>query len=340
MKILMIIPSPLSRTGGAEKQLNILTKELKKKKIKSIIFSNKVDNKIFFLIQIFFYILKFNKNIDIIHVHSLNSPALIASIAGKLFCIPTIAKITRNGKNSALNNYDSKFFGKIYLSLLKILIDKFICLNSFSKKELLSKNFNKKKIIMIPNGVEISKFKKNLDTSNYLVVGRLIQRKGVDEIIKAFKKVFKNKKKNLFIIGDGPEIDYLIGISKSLPSQSKVYFLKNRSNSYVLKKMEKCSYFIMNSNSEGLSNAMLEAMSRNLVIIVKKIKSNEDILKNNYNCLLFKNQFELEEILKKKKDICKISSNSHKSVSKDFNIKLIASKYISLYQDLVKQNNL
>ena len=335
MQILMVIPSLPSKTGGAEKQLRILNKELKKNKIKTVILTNNNKiNKIFFLFQIIFYVVKFSKNIDIIHVHTINSPALVASIIGKLFCIPTIIKITRNGKNSALHTYHSSFLGKIYLYLLNIFTNKFICLNTFSKFELISMNFNKKKLIIIPNGVEIKKFQKNFNINNYLVVGRLIKRKGVDEIIQTFKKVFKKQKKKLFIIGDGPEINSLALMDKNFPSESRVYFLKNRDNSYVLRKMNKCGFFIMNSNSEGLSNAMLEAMSKSLVVIVKKIRSNKDILKDKFNCMLFKNKYELEKILKKKNNIKKLSKNSFMTVKEKFNINIITKRYIELYQKL------
>ena len=90
----------------------------------------------------------------------------------------------------------------------------------------------------------------------------------------------------------------------------------------------------MNSNSEGLSNAMLEAMSKSLVVIVKKIRSNKDILKDKFNCLLFKNKYELEKILKKKNNIKKLSKNSFMTVKEKFNINIITKKYIELYQKL------
>ena len=339
----MIIPSVPSKTGGAERQLTILKKNLNNNKIKIIVLTNKNNiYQFFFLIKIFFFILYNSRHINIIHIHSVNSPALIATIMGKILSIPTIVKVTRNGKNSAISIYEKTLIGKFYLSLLKKFADKFICLSSFAKKEMLSKNFHRRKLIIIPNGVEIKKVstKKTKNQNLYVVVGRLIKRKKVDEIIKSFKKIFKNKYKKLLIIGDGPELDNLKNLDRNLKSKAKIYFLKNKKNSYVQEIIESCNFFIINSNSEGLSNAMLEAMSKKLVIISKKLNSNKDILKNNFNSLEFENSNGLEKILNKKYNpnfLKKLRKNSLITVQKKFNIEIISKKYIALYKKILEE---
>ena len=339
----MIIPSVPSKTGGAERQLTILKKNLNNNKIKIIVLTNKNNiYQFFFLIKIVFFILYNSRHINIIHIHSVNSPALIATIMGKILSIPTIVKVTRNGKNSAISIYEKTLIGRFYLSLLKKFADKFICLSSFAKKEMLSKNFHRRKLIIIPNGVEIKKVstKKTKNQNLYVVVGRLIKRKKVDEIIKSFKKIFKNKYKKLLIIGDGPELDNLKNLDRSLKSKAKIYFLKNKKNSYVQEIIESCNFFIINSNSEGLSNAMLEAMSKKLVIISKKLNSNKDILKNNFNSLEFENSNGLEKILNKKYNpnfLKKLGKNSLITVQKEFNIEIISKKYIALYKKILEE---
>ena len=339
----MIIPSVPSKTGGAERQLTILKKYLNNNKIKIIVLTNKNNiYQFFFLIKIVFFILYNSRHINIIHIHSVNSPALIATIMGKILSIPTIVKVTRNGKNSAISIYEKTLIGRFYLSLLKKFADKFICLSSFAKKEMLSKNFHRRKLIIIPNGVEIKKVstKKTKNQNLYVVVGRLIKRKKVDEIIKSFKKIFKNKYKKLLIIGDGPELDNLKNLDRNLKSKAKIYFLKNKKNSYVQEIIESCNFFIINSNSEGLSNAMLEAMSKKLVIISKKLNSNKDILKNNFNSLEFENSNGLEKILNKKYNpnfLKKLRKNSLITVQKKFNIEIISKKYIALYKKILEE---
>ena len=130
----------------------------------------------------------------------------------------------------------------------------FICLTNFSRKELLSFGFDNEKLVVIPNGVEV---KRNIatqakkDFNCYVFVGRLIKRKKVDEIYILFQNCFKKKKKKLIIIGDGAELKNLEKIEKSILSKSKVYFLKNKKNSFVQKQLKKSWFFYIQLNIRG-----------------------------------------------------------------------------------------
>ena len=194
----MIIPSSLEKTGGAERQLFILKKKLERNN-KILFLSNYYrENKLLFLIKILLFILINSKKIDLIHIHTINSPALVGSLGAKLIGKPSIVKIPRNGLGSSINLYNKNKLGKIYLNILKKIVTNFICLTNFSRKELLSFGFDNEKLVVIPNGVEV---KRNIatqakkDFNCYVFVGRLIKRKKVDEIIYCFKTVFKKKKK-------------------------------------------------------------------------------------------------------------------------------------------------
>ena len=337
----MIIPSSFKKTGGAERQLYILKEKLKKKN-KIYFLTNELDkNKILFLLKIFIYIILNKKKIDLVHIHTINSPALIGSLAAKLIGKPVIVKIPRNGLNSSINLYNKNNLGKLYLFSLKKTVSKFICLTKFAEKELKSFGFKKEKLIVIPNGVEITQdksIKKNKNFNHYVFAGRLIKRKKIDEIIQAFKKIFKNKKKKLFIIGEGPELKKLQQLDSDIPSISKVFFLGNKNNAFVQKQFEKCAFFIMNSTSEGLSNSLLEAMSKSCVVIVRKIKGIDEILKDNRNSIIFRNKNELIKKLKNYnnyKKLIDISENAFMTINKSYNINFIADRYIDLYKKLI-----
>jgi len=340
----MIIPSSPNKTGGAERQLIILKKKLKIKNCEIFTLSNnKNKNKYFFLCKIIFYILYNYNKIDLIHNHTINFPSFISCMIGKIFFIPSIIKITRNGKDSAVEIYHSNIFGRIYLFFLNLLADKFICLNSYAKKDLLRKKFSKYKLVVIPNGVEIINVKTKQNINNYITVGRLIKRKGIDAIIKIFKKTFKKKNKRLYVIGDGPEYNKLRTLDKRIISNSQVIFCKNKNNFFVQKKMSKSYFFLMNSNSEGLSNALLEAMAHKLVIVAKNIKSNVDILKNNFNCFVFNNENELNKILKRKFNtniLKKIKQNAFITIKTKFDINIIVLSYTKLYEKLINKKNI
>ena len=337
----MIIPSSLKKTGGAERQLFILRKKLKKKNEIYFLSNYLNKNKILFLLKIFIYILFRKKKIDLVHIHTINSPALIGSLAAKLIGKPSIVKIPRNGLNSSISLYNKNKLGKLYLFFLKKTVSKFICLTKFAESELRSFGFKKEKLIIIPNGVEITQDKSiliNKNFNHYVFAGRLIKRKKIDEIIRVFKKVFKDKKKKLFIIGEGPELKKLQKLNNDIPSSSKVFFLGNKNNAFVQKQFKRSTFFIMNSTSEGLSNSLLEAMSNSCVVIVRQIKGINEILKDKKNSIIFKNKNELIKKLKyynNYKKLIDISENAFMTVKKFYNIDFIADRYIDLYKKLL-----
>ena len=94
----------------------------------------------------------------------------------------------------------------------------------------------------------------------------------------------------------------------------------------------------MNSTSEGLSNSLLEAMSKSCVVIVRKIKGIDEILKDNRNSIIFRNKNELIKKLKNYnnyKKLIDISENAFMTINKSYNINFIADRYIDLYKKLI-----
>ena len=101
----MVIPSYFPLVGGAEKQTSGVAKSLEKiscdvtiltrllpntKKIDiidgiSVIRLNATKNRAVFLFNLLYFLFKNRKSYDIIHVHTLNSPAIISAIIADCF---------------------------------------------------------------------------------------------------------------------------------------------------------------------------------------------------------------------------------------------------------------
>ena len=99
--------------------------------------------------------------------------------------------------------------------------------------------------------------------------GRLNKEKGLDYIIKIFAKLKGTLPDvKLVVVGDGPEKERLILLSKQLGLKSSVQqewtkipdvvFTGNQGN--VFKFLNKSSLYIVNSSSEGFPNGLVEAM--------------------------------------------------------------------------------
>lgn len=235
LNILMVIPSFFPVVGGAERQLMGLASNLSEKNIEVEIVTRKlsslkamerIDNyqvhrlstiipRLSFLLSLFFFILKNRNKYHLIHVHTLNSPAIITTIAGKILNIPVILKVTRSGKGTQLSRYRSSVIGRLAFSFISRNL--FIAITDEVNKELQSFGIDKERIKQIPNGVYIpNKITTNNQTLKISYIGRLIKRKRVDMLLKAIANIRDQKAFHLTISGQGIEEPNLRSLAKDL----------------------------------------------------------------------------------------------------------------------------
>ncbi|MDR0890971.1 MAG: glycosyltransferase family 4 protein [Endomicrobium sp.] len=149
----------------------------------------------------------------------------------------------------------------------------------------------KKKCITIPTAVNLPKIK-NIRTpiidkyglennSFFLYLGRLIQDKNPDYLIKAFIKAKLNNKK-LVIAGSNdlmPKyVEYLHKLAEGYPD---IIFTGNVYGEDKEALLSNCLGFCIVSTLEGLSISLLEAMSYGKPIIASDIEANKEGLKEN-----------------------------------------------------------
>ncbi len=366
MKVLMVIPSFHPIIGGAEQQLRSLSTHLVKQGIDLTIVTRHIKNtsrfeehkgvKIIrlsnflpnygFLGSLFWFILR-NKNLyHVIHVHTLNSPAILCSFLGKALKIPVLIKVTRSGQGSQLENLvDSK----LRMTLFKRigLQSFFVAITSDVRNALISLGISKARIHDIPNGVNAIS-KQLMHSEKYtgkevriIYVGRLIKRKRVDLLIQTIlniKEQVSDYTIYLDIIGDGPEKKYLQIISKS---SSKILFKFHGAldQKDVNEKLMQSDIFVLPSESEGMSNALLEAMANGLAVIASSIPGNQALIKTGYNGRLFTTNLELEESLI---DLInnidlrnKYSKNAYHLIQNKYSFEMISKLYLNLYKELI-----
>lgn len=353
MNILMVIPSYYPTVGGAEIQLENLSKFLIKKNHKITIATKKLRSSkdqekingieiirlssfmypLGFLFTLSLLLIRFRKKYDVIHVHTINSPALICSVFGRFFKKKVLIKITRSGENSQINNYLSSLLGRIYISLLRIQNPKIIYLTEDGLKEVCLCKFKDK--FLIPNGITVKNYSyKNNNIPTFMIVGRLIERKRVDFVIKCWSKIERNMAR-LLIIGTGIEESSLITLSEKLSLDEEVIFIGEISNSQVQEYMRESDALILASTSEGLSNALLESMSNSLVPIVSSIVANTSIISDGKNGLVFDSEEclvdKISTLINDKNLRGNLSYEANTYVRKNFSMELVADKYSQLY---------
>lgn len=198
-------------------------------------------------------------------------------------------------------------------------------------------------IVYIPNGIpeEFFKNRRSREENKILFFGRLSPVKDIETLIRAMK-IIKNKKIVLDITGPAEEIykQELISLIKKEKLEkiaifsSAIFKLKEK-----IRKIDSSKIFVLPSKREGMPQSIIEAMSREKLIISSDTEGGTEIIKNMGNGIIFhtseekdlaeKINFALDK--QNKKIIDNLKKNALKSVS-DLNWKNISEKIEGLYK--------
>lgn len=116
------------------------------------------------------------------------------------------------------------------------------------------------------------------DASILITVGRLIDLKDHDTLIKAFAKVKRKIDARLYIIGDGPNRKKLENLAQTLALVDDIRFLGWQPNPFVL--LRQADLFVLSSRFEGFPNVIIEAMACGLPVVSTDCGGPSEILKN------------------------------------------------------------
>ena len=144
------------------------------------------------------------------------------------------------------------------------------------------------KIIIVPNGVDMEKFKfsergKKTDDAVVITTSRLVRKNGLDILIKAIAEISRSgsgMKIKCLILGNGPEERNLKDLAKSLSVKDKVEFLGHVDPALLPGYLGMADIFVRPSRSEGLGSSFLEAMSVGLPVIGTRVGGIVDFIKD------------------------------------------------------------
>ncbi len=198
-------------------------------------------------------------------------------------------------------------------------------------------------ISIIPNGVDLNKFKPNSDhASSKMIItsSRLVKKNGIGDLIEAMA-IVRNEilDARLVIIGSGPLEKSLKLKMKSLNLENNVEFLGEISNESLPKYLSQADVFARPSLSEGLGVSFLEAMASGLPIIGTSVGGIPDFLKDGETGL-FCNVADPEDLankivrlLRDKQLRDKIVSNAKSLVAREYDWNIIAEKFEKIYNE-------
>ncbi len=288
-----------------------------------------------------FYLVNYilNNRINVIHAHygpNGNKMALLKKLG-----LPVKLITTFHGYDIRLGFSE----GKEYYNLLREYGDIYLSISDYNKSSLLQFGFDNRKIVELPNGVDIEFFKNdNLNNSaktkeiRFLTVARLVPEKNIGIAIKAFSKIWNTYPKlnfSYFIVGDGIERDNLEKLVLDLDLEENVFFLGTKTRSQVRDILIISDVFILPSREEALPTVILEAKSCGLPILATDVGSVRKMIEN-CGVVVEPNSEEsmvkgFEAILAKKEEWLRMGQNGRNEVKDKFDARKISNKLIEIY---------
>lgn len=117
----------------------------------------------------------------------------------------------------------------------------------------------------------------------FITVGRMIQRKHYDVVIRAFDQANWEHKYKLLLVGYGPEIENLQNLALQCASKECIHFSGKIPREEVLEQMHEADVFILIPHDETFGMVYTEAMSRGCLVIGAKGTGVDGIIENGVN---------------------------------------------------------
>jgi len=252
------------------------------------------------------------REFDVVHAHQYHlTSSIVSCYYAKKYKIPFILtghdliipeSLPRTAK--VLKRLYDLTFGRYLLKNATRLI----ALTEDHIRQYTERGGDDTKIRIVPNAIELDKYKKTKIAKNSLAkygidindkvllfVGRIDKYKGIQDVIEAMPTIL-GKYPNIKYVVVGTDYGYkgdLEKLSKKLNVDKKVIFTGYISEEALIELYKRADIFVFPSKMEGFGIVLLEAMATKTLCIAYSIPSVRRVIKNNENGILVKDKKEL-----------------------------------------------
>ncbi len=292
-------------------------------------------NYLIFFLNAYFFMR--GKRIEVIYVPTMEWLAFVSVMLGR------ITKKSVLIKDSTMNGITNLLRYRCGTKMKEIICRNgyFVAMTNVIYENYCNAGIATNRIFRIPNGVRLQpRVDRKVDPNKFIFVGNLSQQpaKGVDILLKAWKMVIMDLPNvHLYIIGDGNLASYQEYITR-LGIQHNVHFTGKQSQfqNDLLESMA----FILPSRREGMSNALLEAMSLGVTCIATDISGNQDLLKNKINGLLVPVEDEaaladaVRYVFNNQKEALVMGLEAQKTIENGYTLNSVCQKYNEVFRSI------
>ena len=231
---------------------------------------------------------------DAVHAHLAGSPALAAALAGRLLGRPALVKIGGGRGVGELGVSAKTAWGRAKLRALGLLRPRFLAVVPDLADEA-AEFFGTAPIEILPNGVDAERFAPagparrralraelgwDQDAAVFLYTGRFSREKRLPWFLSLWRDA-TSARALAVLVGDGPERAEI----EAAAAGGRVQVLPPREDLAAL--YAAADVFVLPSVSEGLSNALLEAMASGLAPLCSRVGGTAQTIEDGRTGLLF-----------------------------------------------------
>jgi glycosyltransferase involved in cell wall biosynthesis len=295
---------------------------------------------------------------QIVHCHQVLSPAIIGALAKTFWKKNLVVKVTGTGQAGGIAQINAMPLSSLRRKLLR-QVDRFIYLNDVVYGELQSFGFADV-AIKLPNGVNTDKFRPvteevkptlrenlGLPTTCGLVIftGRLNSLKRLDILLRSWADILQSPESpacHLLVLGEGEESPSLKALARQLHIEKHLSFLGRKEN--VSGYLQASDIFVLPSETEGISNSLLEAMACGLAVIATNVGGTGEILKHQRDGFLVQPRSQsqladgLLQLLQDQALAQRLGAEARKTVEAGYSLDYVVEQYVGLYASLLSQS--
>jgi glycosyltransferase involved in cell wall biosynthesis len=282
---------------------------------------------------------KFQKEhgpVDLIHVEADYPGSLIAEAISETNKIPYI--ITSHMSPFPFD--DLKYTNGQIKPWLRRSLEKaqsIVATSSVAEQNIKSHGFKNTEIIPIARDLEyfIPGRKGDGDNVRILVIGRLVEQKGIDILLESMRDIEWSYELR---IGGGGELENRLKQKASL-NRVSVSWLGELTREEVLKEMQACDFLVLPSRHETFGNVLVEAAACGKPVVSTRCGGPEDIINHEIGIICApEDRDDLKRsIIEMRQNFTKYDPEKvRKSVVDRFHPRLIAAHYRSIYQNSIR----
>jgi glycosyltransferase involved in cell wall biosynthesis len=273
---------------------------------------------------------------DVVHCQQLylHVPAAVAwqAVTGR----PVIVRLAGTGETGDVHGLRAMRGARV-LQRVAVRAHRFVAVSRASVAEAVDLGVAPDRVVLIPNAALLSGDERDRPAGAgefLLFVGVLRRGKGLDVLLDALARA--TTAPPLCVVGDGPERAALETQARELGIADRVRFVGEVADPSPY--YARARLFVFPSWAEGLSNALLEAMSYGLPVVATRIGGNVDVVEDGVTGLLVEPgrpadlAAALEHVLRDESLAQRLGAGARAVIRAEYTLERTAERYLQLYR--------